>query len=84
MCIPLTHRLQILLDDDRHQRLVALAQERGISVAAVVREAIDRGLPTRAAHRRAAAERLLRAPDMPVPEPHELRDELSALRGRRA
>jgi hypothetical protein len=31
-----------------------------------------------------AAQRLLDAPDMPVPEPAELRMEIEALRGRRA
>lgn len=78
------HRLQILLDDDRHDRLAAAAQERGVSVATVVREAIDRGLPN-ADHRRGdAMRRLLDAPDMPVPDVAELRAELEDLRGRRA
>jgi len=80
----LEHRLQILLDDERHQRISSLARERGVSVAAVVREAIDRGLTGPASRRRSAARRLLEAPDMPVPDPHELREELDALRGRRA
>jgi hypothetical protein len=84
MHMTLDHRLQILLDDERHQRLLAIAEERGVSVAAVVREAIDRGLPARDGHRRAAGQRLLDAPDMPVPDPGELRAELEALRGRRA
>jgi hypothetical protein len=84
MSMPLERRLQILLDDERHRRLVAIAEERGVSVATVVREAIDRGLPMSDGKRRAAARRLLEAPDMPVPEPDELRAELEALRGRRA
>jgi hypothetical protein len=84
MCMALDHRLQILLDDERHQRLVGLAAERGVSVATIVREAIDRGLTAGDGRRRAAAQRLLGAPDMPVPEPQELRDELDELRGRRA
>ncbi len=83
MSMPLEHRLQILLDDERHQRLVAAARERGVSVATVVREAIDRGLPGPDRQRRAAAARLLDAPDMPVPEPAQLRTELEAVRGRR-
>jgi DNA-binding MurR/RpiR family transcriptional regulator len=78
------HRLQILLDDDRHQRIAAVAHERGVSVATVVREAIDRGLGGPDAKRRAAARALLDAPDMLVPEPQALREELEALRGRRA
>jgi hypothetical protein len=54
-----------------------------VSVATVVREAIDRGLASSDGQRRAAGKRLLDAPDMVVPEPAELREELEALRGRR-
>lgn len=79
-----SHRLQILLDDGRHERISAAARRRGVSVATVVREAIDRGLPADDSARRAAGRRLLQAPDMPVPAPAELKDELEALRGRRA
>ena len=84
MLMPLEHRLQILLDDERHRRITALARERGVSVATVVREAIDRGLASSDGQRRAAGKRLLDAPDMAVPEPSELREELEALRGRHA
>ncbi len=83
MCI-YSHRLQILLDDRRHERISAAARQRGVSVATVVREAIDRGLPTQDRAREAAGRRLLDAPDMAVPSPAELKDELEALRGRRA
>ena len=78
------HRLQILLDDERHERITAAAQERGVSVATVVREAIDRGLPSAEHRRTSAVRRLLEAPDMSVPEVAELRSELEALRSRRA
>ena len=77
-------RLQVLLDDDRHERIAAAARHRGVSVATVVREAIDRGLPEPESRRRAAARALLDAPDMAVPEPADLRAELEALRARRA
>lgn len=77
-------RLQILIDRERHERLTAIADERGVSVAAVVREAIDRGLPDLADRRRRAARLLLESPDMPVPDQEELRAELDQLRGRRA
>jgi hypothetical protein len=80
----LEHRLQILLDDERHARITAVARERGVSVATVVREAIDRGVADPVDRRRAAGRRLLEAPEMPVPEPDDLRDELDALRARRA
>jgi hypothetical protein len=83
MSMPLDHRLQILIDDARHQRISAAAKERGVSVATVVREAIDRGLTNPDAQRQAAGRRLRAAPDMPVPDPRELRAELDALRGRR-
>lgn len=78
------HRLQILLDDERHERITAAAQQRGVSVATVVREAIDRGLPEPQQRRRTAARHLLDAPDMAVPDVAELRTELEALRSRRA
>lgn len=78
-----SHRLQILLDDSRHARIGRAARERGVSVATIVREAIDRGLPDPGNRRRAAARDLLEAPDMAVPDPAELRDELDALRARR-
>lgn len=84
MSMPLEHRLQLLIDDERHSRLVAVAQERGVSIATVVREAIDRGLVNPNGRRRAAGRRLLDAADMAVPDPPELRAELDALRARHA
>lgn len=76
-------RLQVLLDEERHERLAAVAAERGVSVATVVREAIDRGLPTADGRRRAAGRRVLEAADMPVGDPADLLAELDAVRGRR-
>ncbi len=84
MHMALDHRLQILLDADRHARLIAVARERGVSVATVVREAIDRGLPAPDTRRRAAAKRLLAAEPMDVPDPGALAAELADLRARRA
>lgn len=80
----LDHRLQILLDDARYQRISSLARARGVSVATVVREAIDRGLPAEPARRAAAARRILAAEATPAPTPDELRAELDELRGRHA
>jgi hypothetical protein len=78
------HRLQILLDDGRHERITRAAKERGVSVATVVREAIDRGVPGAESRRRAAVRNLLGAPDMAVPaDPTALREELDDLRARR-
>ena len=44
MSMPMNRRVQILLDEERHRRLVSVARDRGVSVAVVVREAIDREL----------------------------------------
>jgi predicted DNA-binding protein len=84
MSMALEHRLQILLDDERHRRITAVARERGVSVATVVREAIDRGVVEAVSRRQAAAQRLLDAPDMPVPDLPALRAELDELRERHA
>lgn len=42
----LTHRTQVLLDEDRHQRLRQRAQRTGSSIGELVREAIDLAYPT--------------------------------------
>jgi predicted transcriptional regulator len=77
----LTHRLQLLLDDERYQRVQTLARQRGTSVAAVIREALDRGLPATQRRRSAAARRILAAAPMEV---GNLIAELDNLRGRHA
>ena len=77
----LTHRLQLLLDDERYERVHALARQRGTSVATVIREALDRGLPATQRRRSAAARRILAAEPMPVAD---LLAELHDLRGRHA
>lgn len=83
MSTPLERRLQVLIDEERHRRLAAIADERGVSVATVVREAIDRGLPASDGRRRAAGQRVLEAADMPVGDPSDLIAELDEVRGRR-
>jgi hypothetical protein len=84
MLMPLEHRLQILLDDERHSRITAAARERGVSVATVVREAIDRGVASSAGRREVAGRRLLEAPVMEAPDVPTLKAELESLRARRA
>lgn len=84
MLMSLEHRLQILLDDERHSRITAAARERGVSVATVVREAIDRGVAPSSGRRAAAGRRLLAASDMDVPDVAGLKSELEDLRARRA
>jgi hypothetical protein len=64
--MPLDRRLQLLIDEERYERVAARAKERGMSVGAVIREAIDVAIPD-AARRRAAGERILAAEPIPVP-----------------
>lgn len=81
MCM-LTRRLQILLDERQHGRLVAFARERGLSVGAAVREAIDIAIPATSGERATAARRILDAEPMPVPDVSQLRRELDAAHDR--
>jgi hypothetical protein len=78
------HRLQLLLDDERYERVTSLARRQHRSVAAVIREAIDRGLPAAPRRRATAASRILTAVAVPVGDPAQLRAELEDLRGRRS
>jgi hypothetical protein len=82
MCM-LTERLQILLDGDRRRRLEHEAKARGTSVAALIREAIDLVYPSTADERRAAAELILGAEPMEVPDAAGLRAELDEIRSHR-
>jgi len=76
----LTRRLQVLIDEDRYRRITAVADERGVAVAVIVREAIDRAIPTAPEDRSAAARCILGAAPMPVPDVAELRAELDEAR----
>jgi hypothetical protein len=74
----LEHRLQILLDDDRYQKVASEARRRGVSIAAVIREALDR-LPSHVEARRSAIDAILDADTMAVPkDPADLRREVDA------
>lgn len=72
----LERRVQLLLDENRYRKVAGEATRRHVSVAAVIRDAIDR-LPATADQRRAAIAEILAAETMPVPaDPGELRREL--------
>lgn len=62
----LTHRTQILLDDELHQRLREIAAEREVSLGALIREAIDEKLSRVQETRAEAFAKLLEAEPMPV------------------
>ncbi len=80
MCM-FERRLQILIDEARYRRLLQASRQRQQSVSAVIREAIDRALPSDVAKRRAAANAILAAEPMPVPETvEELKAELDEIR----
>ncbi len=62
----LTRRTQLLLDDELHRRLRETAAERGISMGALIREAIDEKLSRVQNARAKAFAKLLAAEPMPV------------------
>lgn len=77
-------RLQLLLDQERYERVAARARRRRVSVATVIREAIDAALPAADVGRRAAADRILAATPIGLPDdPAELRRELDEAHDRR-
>ena len=55
----LTRRLQVLLDEERYAWLERVAQEQGTTVAALVREALDRAYPVGGLRADVAADRFL-------------------------
>jgi plasmid stability protein len=64
--VSLTRRTQLLLDDELHRRLRETAAERGISMGALIREAIDEKLSSNQDARAQAIQQLLDAEPMPV------------------
>jgi plasmid stability protein len=62
----LTHRTQLLLDDELHRRLRETAAQRGISMGALIREAVAEKLSSVQDARARAIQELLDAEPMPV------------------
>lgn len=80
----LSRRLQVLLDESRYARLERLSERRGVSVASLVREAIDQAFPEDWPDRAAAGARLLAPEPMPVGDWSTIKDEIGeGLYGRR-
>jgi phage terminase large subunit-like protein len=78
----LDRRVHLLLDEARYRKVAGEARRRHVSVAAIIREAID-CLPAEADRRGAAIAAILAADPMPVPvDPADLRREIDAARRR--
>jgi hypothetical protein len=73
---PLTRRTQLLLDDELHRRLREIAAQRGISMGALIREAIDEKLSRTQDARAQAFTRLLEAEPMPVDDWPAMKEEM--------
>lgn len=71
----LTRRLQVLIDDERYERLRREAERTGAPIGAIVRDAIDGALPAGRDPGTvdAAARRLLQAEPMPVDDWDEMK-----------
>ena len=73
--------MQLLLDDERRDRLERESERTGAPVAVLVRRAIDRVYPSAGDEREAAWERLMGLDPVPVDDwaamKREIRDELS-------
>ena len=83
MCMSLTHRLQLLLEESQYVRLSARAEHEGRSVGSLVREAIDLAWTEPDAVRRTAVDTILGADRMDVPDVEELRREFDDARAGR-
>jgi hypothetical protein len=78
----LDRRVHLLLDEGRYRKVSGEARRRRVSVATVIRDAIDR-LPADEDRRVDAVARILAADPMPLPaDPVALRRELDETRGR--
>lgn len=76
MLLHMLKRTQVLLTPDQLQRVRREAKKRRGSVGSVVREAIDRTFPDERIQRRAALDRFLTGPEIPVGEWDDLKREL--------
>lgn len=75
----LTKRLEVRLDEERERKLVALAERRRVSSAAVVRALIDDAYEEIALARRlAAVDRIASMNIEDMPEPDELSRQMNA------
>lgn len=80
--MPMDRRLQLLLDEERYERVAAAAKRQRVSVGTVIRDAIDASLVTENQNRADAAAFILAAEPMAVPTVDKLRKELDELHSR--
>ncbi|MEO7819151.1 MAG: antitoxin [Actinomycetota bacterium] len=80
----LTHRLQVLLDPAGYRRLADEARRRGVPIARLVRDALDATYGSGSPAQRRAADKILGAERMEVPDIEALRAELDEARASRA
>lgn len=76
MHMPLTRRLQVLLDEERFERLERRAAETGASIGALVRRAIDESYPSGTGDAEEAGAEFLAAAPMPVDDWPAMKEEL--------
>ena len=79
----MSHRLQILLDEEQYDRLAQRAKAQGRSIGALIREAIDHMWTGTDIRKAALLDAILADGPMPVPEPADLALELDEIRGSR-
>ena len=84
----MTRRLQLLLDEERYQRVAAKAKQERLSIAAVIRDAIDASLggDDSLERKRKAWERLQELDSEPFdwPEDYDVMEEIRQSREERA
>ena len=79
----MSHRLQILLDEEQYDRLTQRAKAQGRSVGALIREAVDHMWTGTDIRKAALLDAILADAPMPVPEPADLALELDEIHGSR-
>lgn len=84
----MTRRLQLLLDEERYQRVAAKAKKERLSIAAVIRDAIDESVvrDDRLERKRKAWERIQELDREPFdwPEGYDVMEEVRQAREERA
>lgn len=79
----MTHRLQILLEEEQYARLARRAKAEGRSVGSLIREAVEHMWTGTDDRKAALLDAILADGAMPVPDPEDLARELDDLRGSR-